>query len=573
MEILRVENVSFTYRGAASRTLDNVSFSVEEGDFVTLCGSTGCGKTTLLRLIKRELAPRGELLGEIYFADRRLSCLTERESAQQIGFVMQSPEHQLVTDKVWHELTFTAENLNMDRSLAARRIAEVSAYLGLEGLLSRRTDELSGGQKQLVALASVLVSSPRLLLLDEPTSQLDPVAASDFIATLRRLNSDMGLTVIISEHRTEELFAVSNKLLFAHGGTVDSIDEPTRLAELPYKAEIYPFMPTSAKMFCALDGKGDCPLDVRGGRRFAERVFGERACDAEHNALKGGAGAASPCDECADTHATAGQRSTAGRATAKAERAAPVALELSDVFFRYARELPDALSSLSLSVREGEIFCIVGGNGSGKSTALAVAAGLRKPYRGQVRVFGKRLSEYRAGELYSSCLSMLMQDVQTMFTKFTVREELGGFEPPFDISHLYDSHPYDLSGGEAQLVALARVLASSPRLLLLDEPTKGLDGEKKELFVRLLKKLRSDGITVLCVTHDVEFAARCADRCAMFFGGRTVSVEETASFFADNSVYTTAARRITRSICEDAVTLDGILALFGRDMAEVTRCL
>lgn len=332
-------------------------------------------------------------------------------------------------------------------------------------------------------------------------------------------------------------------------------------------------MPTSAKMFCALDGKGECPLDVRGGRRFAERVFREMSCAAELNAAEHGAEAASTRGESAGLSGTEVREGKAGRVARASAKAEVAVLELSDVSFRYARELPDALSSLSLSVRAGEIFCIVGGNGSGKSTALAVAAGLRKPYRGQVRVFGKKLSEYRAGELYSSCLSMLMQDVQTMFTKFTVREELGGFEPPFDISHLYDSHPYDLSGGEAQLVALARVLASSPRLLLLDEPTKGLDGEKKELFVRLLKKLRADGITVLCVTHDVEFAAQCADRCAMFFGGRAVSVEETSRFFADNSVYTTAARRITRSICEDAVTLDGILALFGRDPSEVTRCL
>lgn len=539
MEILSLENVSFTYPSAKESTVKNVSFSVSEGDFVTLCGPTGCGKTTLLRIIKRELTPKGMLSGEIYFKSRPLSSLTDRECAESIGFVMQSPEHQLVTDKVWHELAFSAENINMDKGLAARRIAEVSAYLGIEHLLSHRTAELSGGQKQLTALASVLVTSPSLVILDEPTSQLDPVSAADFIATLRRINRDMGLTVIISEHRTEELFAVSDKLLFAHDGTLSCIDNLKKIPHSACRESLLPFMPTSTRLFCTLGGDGDCPLDVRSGRRYAEKMFSSNMT-------------------C--YHAEKRESDDVRR---------PVVLEMCDVSYRYARDLPDALSSLSLCVREGEIFCIVGGNGSGKSTALAVAAGLCRPYRGQVRIFGKKISEYRSGELYRGCLSMMMQDVQTMFTASTVREELGNFTPPFDISSLYDSHPYDLSGGEAQLVALARALSTAPKLLLLDEPTKGLDGEKKEMFVRLLKSLRENGTTVLCVTHDVEFAAMCADKCAMFFCGKAVSVENTREFFAENSVYTTAARRMTRGIVDGAITLEDLLAL--HDSEEI-RC-
>ncbi len=565
MEILRLENVSFAYPQSSGRAVRDVSFSVEAGDFVTVCGPTGSGKTTLLRLLKCEIAPRGELSGKIYLEGRTFDEFTEACLASTVGFVMQSPAHQLVTDRVWHELAFSLENFNVDRSTAARRIAEISAYFGIERLLDRRCDELSGGEAQLVALASVMVMSPRVLILDEPTSRLDPVAAADFIASLRRLNRDTGLTVIISEHRTEELICDGDKLLFMENGKVSYYGEATRAVSSDARSSLLPFMPSAARIFSSLGGEGACPLDVRGGRRFLDGLSTERFGSLASTINGEGKRGKTTCSDSTlndVTHDidTSGKKHH-GEMTERA-------LEFKNVSFRYARELPDVLSSLSFKVNKGEIFCILGANGSGKSTALGAAAGLYHPYSGEIRVFGKKLRDYKNGSLYDGCLSLLVQEINSVFVKSTVREELGDAPVPFDISDLLDRHPYDLSGGEAQLVALARVLATSPRLLMLDEPTKGLDAPYRERLVEILKKLKENGTTVLCVTHDTTLAASCADRCAMFFRGQIVSVAPTREFFAANEIYTTAVGRMTCRRSFASVTEEELLTRFGVNTSE-----
>ncbi len=213
--------------------------------------------------------------------------------------------------------------------------------------------------------------------------------------------------------------------------------------------------------------------------------------------------------------------------------------------------MPEAVGNRNFEVHRGEIFCLLGRNGSGKSTPLSLAAGVRKAYAGEIRIFGKRLKDYKAGSLYKVCVSMLPQDVQTLFIADTVKEELEEvrFRPellPFDLSQLSERHPYDLSGGEQQLLGLAKVMASDPKLLLLDEPTKGLDAYAKKEIAGVLRKLRDRGVTIVFVTHDVEFAAALADRCALVFRGEVTSEGETAGFFSENSFYTTAANRMTR---------------------------
>ena len=533
MAYLAVENLTFTYPNCTGPAIQGVSLTVEKGEFLAVCGPTGCGKSTLLRLMKRELAPLGDLCGEITVDGKPQAALSDREAACRIGYVMQKPEHQIVTDKVWHELAFGLENLGLPQPDIARRVAEMAAYFGIEDWFDKAVATLSGGQKQLLNLASVMVMQPELLILDEPTAQLDPIAAAEFIATVRKLNRELGLTVIITEHRLEEVIPVCDRLLVLRSGRVLDCDTPRavvgRLADMP---ELTPFMPAAARLFHAVGAKGECPLDVREGRAFVERQG----------------------------------RTGSLLQEAPLDASAAPALEFRDVYFRYARSAPDVLCGMSFTVREGELCCVLGGNGSGKSTTLSVAAALNRAYSGEVRVFGKRLKEYRNQALYRGCLTLLPQDVQSVFLRDTVREELAecGASPdalPFDFTPLLDKHPYDLSGGEQQLVALAKVLATKPRLLLLDEPTKGVDATAKARLIGVLKALKAQGMTLVIVTHDVEFAAECADRCCFVFRGQIVSAGTPRAFFRQNSFYTTAISRMTRGLIDGAVTVEDAAAI------------
>ena len=526
MELLTIKDLTFTYPETASPAIKGVNLTVNEGEFAVLCGATGSGKSTLLRLLKRELSPRGDISGSIYYKGTNAEALSPRIAAAKIGFVMQNPEQQIVTDKVWHELSFGLENMGLPPREIAMRVSETASYFGMESWFEKSVCELSGGQKQLLNLASVMAMHPDVVILDEPTAQLDPIAATDFINTLKKLNTDLSLTVIMVEHRLEEVIPLCDRLIILKDGAVSHNGDPRRVIEqLQPDDDILAAMPSSVRLYHRLSGQGSCPLTVCEGRQFLQANF--------RNTIK-------------------------SLPSATYEHSSKTALEFEEVFFRYERDLPDVLRGVNFSVYENEIFCILGGNGSGKTTTLNTAAGLVKPYSGAVKVFGKKIKEYKNQTLYKECLSMLPQDVGTVFLRNTVREELNDAkteELPFDISHLYGKHPYDLSGGEQQLVALARVLSTKPKLLLMDEPTKGLDAHKKSQMITILKKLKETGVTVVIVTHDVEFAAECADRCALFFRGAVMSVDTPAEFFASNRFYTTAASRMSRGFYDKTVTV------------------
>ena len=529
MEILAIRDLSFTYPQCSSAAVKNVSFTLERGDFAVLCGATGSGKSTFLRMLKRELTPLGEKKGSIIFCGTELSQLSDRKAASEVGFVMQNPEQQIVTDKVWHELAFGLENMGTPPDEISRRIAEMASYFGIGDWYDKDTAQLSGGQKQLLNLASVLVMQPKLLILDEPTAQLDPIAAADFISTVRRLADDFSITVIMAEHRLEEVVPICDRLLVMEQGQLIASAPPAEvIAALKSREDILCGMPAASRLYARLGIGGACPLTVREGRAFIENNYSNRSPQLQQDEY---------------TH-----KSNA-------------ALEFGDVYFRYERSGRDILCGLSLRIYENELFCILGGNGSGKTTALSAAAGLLRAYSGRIKVFGKKLKDYRNRSLYKECLAMLPQDVQTVFLKSTVSEDLKECGAdlsvlPYDISHLLDKHPYDLSGGEQQLAALAKVLAAKPKLLLLDEPTKGLDAAAKQTMMTVLRGLKEKGVTVVIVTHDVEFAAACADRCAMFFGGRIASVGTPHEFFPQNSFYTTAVSRMTRGFYDGVVTLE-----------------
>ena len=532
MEILTVKNLSFRYPTNPNPTLKNLSFSVEEGEFLTVCGATGSGKSTLLRLLKKELAPVGHCDGEILLEGKPLS---EEGFSSEIGYVMQHPEQQIVTDKVWHELAFGLENQNLPQSEIRRRVAEMASYFGMEDLFFRDTASLSGGQKQLLNLASVMVMNPKILLLDEPTAQLDPIAASDFIATLHKLHREFSLTVILIEHRLEEVMPLSDRLLILENGELLALEPPKEAVQkIADRADLLLSMPCAVRLCTALSDHMDKnpPMSVREGREWIRNTYKN-----ENAALP-------------DTPFP------------KKEKV----LEWDRVFFRYEKNSPDILSSLCFSVFEGECFCILGGNGAGKSTMLRVTSGLLKPYAGTVRLFGKKLKEYTGGTLYKNNLAYLPQDVTTVFLRNTVREEfedsgvsLSAF--PYDFSALLEKHPYDLSGGERQLVALAKILATEPKVLLLDEPTKGLDAHAKGEVISVLRALKEKNVTVIAVTHDTEFSAELADRVALFFRGELISSDTPRKFFSQNRFYTTPISRMTRGYFENAVTVSDAAAL------------
>lgn len=522
MALLDIKNLTFTFAEKTEPSLSDLSFSLERGSFAVLAGATGSGKSTLMRLIKRELSPQGARNGEILFSGTNIEQLTPRDAASRIGYVCQRPDEQIVTDKVWHELAFGLENLGVEKSEIASRVAEMAAFFGIEDWYDRDVYTLSGGEKQLLSLASVMVMRPELLLLDEPTSRLDPIAAAGFMEEIRKINHDLGVTVLIAEHRLDDCLPLADTLIVLEKGRLLASGETCASIDLIRENESLMLgMPAVFRLFHKLGSK-KIPLTVRDGRRMLTE-------DYEYTDI-------------------------AFKTTLTKENE-PV-LELKNVYFRYERDGEDVLEALDLTVAAGEIHCLLGGNGSGKSTLLSLAGALHKPYTGEVKIFGKPVSKYKEGMLYENCLSMLPQDVQTLFTKESVAEELRTVaEPVFDFKPLMDSHPYDLSGGEQQKLAFDLALRSNPKLLLLDEPTKGLDARSKQELGEFLAKLKERGVTILIVTHDLEFAAEYGSRISLLFRGRIVSEGTPEEFFRRNSFYTTTAVRLTGGCVKGAVTV------------------
>ena len=587
--ILNIEKLSFVYptqpngkapdnKTAAENTdtaaLKNCSLHINEGEFVVLCGRSGCGKTTLLRLIKREIAPHGKRTGNIFYNDLPIESLDLHTSASEIAYVAQNPEAQIVTDKVWHEMAFGMENLGADTEKIRLRVGETANYFGINTWFRRETATLSGGQKQLLNLAAAMTMAPRLLLLDEPTSQLDPIAATNFINTLYKLNRGMGITVIIAEHRLEELFPIADRVIVMDGGEVIANDAPRKVCRMLSDHPVSAAFPAATRIFAGIFQKTgrtvnmeapsleNIPLTVREGREFLKAFVGNRPV----------AG-----DEIKNKNESLSPESVCGEAVDAVD--VPPAVVMKNVWFRYERNSADILRGTGLSVKCGEIFSVLGGNGSGKTTMLKVLSGISCAYRGRTELFGKNIKDYSRIGLHRGNVALLPQNVDSVFIKKTVREDLldicrimgmsreesgravDEMAERLGISEFVraDRHPYDLSGGEMQKCALAKVLLTRPRLLLLDEPTKGIDAYAKNGLGEILKSLKSGGVTVIIVTHDVEFAAEVSDRVALFFDGEVLSPATPQKFFGSNYFYTTAPSRISRDIFTDTVTVSDLL--------------
>lgn len=540
MAHIHIQNLSFSYPGANTPALSEVNLSVAPGEYVLLCGKSGSGKTTLLRHLKTVLAPHGLRSGSVTLDGVPLEQVSPGSQAARIGFVMQDPDDQIVTDKVWHELAFGLENLGCDQKAMRLRVAEMASFFGIQDWFHREVSELSGGQKQLVNLASIMAMQPEVLILDEPTSQLDPIAASDFLGTLKKINRELGTTILITEHRMEDVFPAADRVVVMEQGRITAAGEPREVARQLYEADspLFSALPAPVRIFFADQRAGSVPLTVREGRQWLRGFF----------------------------------REPPRRVSLPPEPEFPAgkvpALEIREGWYRYERNGPDVLRGIGFSVPQGSFFAIVGGNGTGKSTTLKAVCGICKLYRGNVRLFGKELKSYRNG-LFKGNLAMLPQDPKSLFVKQTLREDLAEMGSGkiseiarlCQVEHLLDAHPSDLSGGETQRAALAKVLLSEPKLLLLDEPTKGIDSFFKQSFAALLKKLCRGGMTVVMVSHDIEFCAEHADLVGMFFDGQLLTTDTPRRFFGSNSFYTTAANRMSRGIFQNAVTAADVAAL------------
>ena len=548
MAHFEIRNLTFSYAAAKGRhSLENVSLSIEQGEFLVLCGASGSGKSTLLRQLKAVLTPSGKRSGEVLFHGVPLSQVPDRDQAAKIGFVMQNPDDQIVTDKVWHELAFGLESLGCDQKTMRARVAEMACYFGIQDWFHRDVATLSGGQKQLLNLASIMAMQPEVLILDEPTSQLVPIAASDFLNTVRKINTELGTTVIITEHRLEDIFPYADRAVVMDDGRILADDTPSRVGQLLFARNhpMFTAMPTPVRVFYGAGCSGESPLTVRQGRSWLSREFPEAP---EKNTVP---------------------------APGLPEEVENPALMLKELWFRYEKDSPDILRGVSAEVPAGSLYAILGGNGAGKSTTLKAISGICRPYRGKITLFGKPMEKYKSSELFRGCLAMLPQDPKSLFVKKTVREELEEMTKDTSaiseiarlcqIESLLASHPYDLSGGEQQRAALAKVLLTKPRLLLLDEPTKGIDCFFKETFAKILADLKAQGITVVMVSHDVEFCARYADVVAMFFDGQILTADTPRRFFGANSFYTTAAHRMSRHVFDGAVTAEDVIALYRKN--------
>ncbi|MFQ9509774.1 MAG: ABC transporter ATP-binding protein [Lachnospiraceae bacterium] len=549
MEEIEFRNVSFFYPGCSNPALKEINIKINRSEFIIICGKSGCGKSTLLRHLKKNLIPYGKLDGNVCYGGIDIDKLDQRVSASEIGFVSQSPENQIVTDKVWHELAFGLESLGYKNDDIKRRVAEMASFFGIQTWFHKNISELSGGQKQLLNLASIMAMQPKVLVLDEPTSQLDPIAATEFLDTLQKINRELGTTIILSEHRLEEAFPMADQVIVMDNGRVllkDSVEKVGNFLQENENA-MFQGLPVSMRVYAKVKTDLKCPVTVRDGRIWLEQLFD--------------AGATTPAIDV----------------PIDKKREQNTLISIKDVWYRYEKNSPDIIKGMSFDIKKGELFSIVGGNGVGKSTALKLTSGIIKPYRGSITIHGEKGSMRKKKQ--SMKIGVVPQNPQAVFTEITAEEELyemlyyeKGREKEkikkvvdmlelMELSHLSKANPYDLSGGEQQRLAIGKILLMEPELLLLDEPTKGLDPYFKSVLATILKKLQQNGVTILMVTHDIEFCAEYASRCAMMFDGALISAQNPREFFCGNSFYTTAANRMSRTVFKDAITCQDVIKL------------
>jgi energy-coupling factor transporter ATP-binding protein EcfA2 len=599
--IIQIRDLTFAYAAGDEPVLSDINIDIGSGEFVIIMGSSGSGKTTLLKMLKRNMIPAGRYSGRVYIYGKEADKLTDRENAAGIGYVSQDPDNQIVTDKVWHELAFGLENLGMDNVTIRKKVAEMSEYFGITGWYDREVSKLSGGQKQILNLASVMVMQPGILLLDEPTANLDPLAAIRFLDVVKRINQELGVTVVMVEHNLEHIYADADRIIAIDKGRVAANSSPKKAAAdiIAAGSFLIEGLPVASRLYSGYNKKNgnsvvsynnvnidsnnkdnhilldEIPLTVKEGRRWYvnyKKVYGKDITK-DKDKINNFAGKSIINDKVIKKDVLEEDNITGNKnkkrigfikknnlenksSRKNTDNIENTVCQLKNVSYSYNKKLPYIIDGVDVSFKEGRITAILGGNGAGKSTMLKLIAGIIKP------VCGKIISNKR--------IIMLPQDPKAVFTEVSVEEELAEvlmdkgngiynnmpmedkreiveqIIEEFGLNDIRKNNPYDISGGQQEKLAIAKVLLLKPEVLLLDEPTNGLDPYFKKTLGKLLKKINADGVTIIIVSHDLEFVDSFCDDVIMLFDRKVAAQDSTHKFLRDNMFYTTNYYRIIK---------------------------
>ena len=605
MALIEFNNFSFAYMnsdGSESqvKSLDKINLEIDYGDFVLLCGPSGCGKTTLLTNLKKELMPAGRRSGEIKFNGTRVIDMDEISSACDIGYLFQNPDSQIVTDTVIQEIAFPLENIGLPTEEIRNRISEIVAFFGINDILHKNVNELSGGQKQLVNLCSLLVLRPKVLLLDEPMSQLDPIASYEFLSIVRRLNEEFSITVILSEHKADSIFPFIDKAVFLKEGKIEFVDNAHNICSEVIDDEIFEnYLPAVTKIYNSLSVKYpsliklNTPLSIREGRRCLNIIHDDLIKINDSNANSDNLDSINLHHINKKYHSQEksgilDKISLGGNKNAL--------INMNGIYFAYEKGNL-ILKNVDFELEKGDFVSLIGGNGVGKSTFLQLLVGILKPIKGKVKYKkGIKLAYVHQNpmihfskdnvkeEFLESILeSKLLNNSDVIFNKetydnllkmsneeFIESDVLNGLEFDsiefkfkeliefFDICDLIDKHPYDCSGGEQQKIVIVKALLQNADVLVLDEPTKGLDPISSKNLANILNSLRDNGITIIMTSHDLDFVANNCKRCLMLFDKDIQIDDDPKVIFAENNFYTTFVNRMVKDYVPEIVTLDDL---------------
>lgn len=555
MKQFEIKNLSFSYAQNQNEVLSDLSFSVNKGEFFVICGPSGCGKTTLMKLLKPELSPKGKKTGQVLFENQEVSELSLKTTASQIGFVSQDTDYQIVTHTAMSELSFGLENLGFDSNTIALRLAEITAYFSMSSWLNKNVNELSGGQRQLLSLASVLILYPKVLILDEPTSQLDPMASEIFIDTLRKINAELGITIIITEHRLENILPISSSILVLNKGKKIYNDKVEQIFSSNQNLDFFkPSLPTPMRIYSEFGSKSACPITISEGKNWLETLLPPE--NIKYNSLE--------------------------KDKSKSE-SNPI-IKLKNLYFKYPNTNKLVVNGASLAINENTIHAILGSNAVGKTTLLKLITGILKTKTGKIKIYNKNIHSYKQNELYSDLISVMPQKVQTMFSCETVLEQMqhqlsdkklstqqkqtkiDEIAKLLGITDIYNHHPYDISGGQMQKLGLALVLLQNPKIIFLDEPTKGMDAEFKIELAKIFLSLKQQGVSIVLISHDTEFCASYCDECSLMFEGKIVASGNRQEFFSNNFFFTTAAKKLSRELFDNTITCEEVISLCKKNL-------
>lgn len=599
--IIQIRDLTFAYAAGDEPVLSDINIDIGSGEFVIIMGSSGSGKTTLLKMLKRNMIPAGRYSGRVYIYGKEADKLTDRENAAGIGYVSQDPDNQIVTDKVWHELAFGLENLGMDNVTIRKKVAEMSEYFGITGWYDREVSKLSGGQKQILNLASVMVMQPGILLLDEPTANLDPLAAIRFLDVVKRINQELGVTVVMVEHNLEHIYADADRIIAIDKGRVAANSSPKKAAAdiIAAGSFLIEGLPVASRLYSGYNKKNgnsvvsynnvnidsnnkdnhilsdEIPLTVKEGRRWYvnyKKVYGKDITK-DKDKINNFAGKSIINDKVIKKDVLEEDNITGNKnkkrigfikknnlenksSRKNTDNIENTVCQLKNVSYSYNKKLPYIIDGVDVSFKEGRITAILGGNGAGKSTMLKLIAGIIEPVRGKI-ISNKRII-------------MLPQDPKAVFTEVSVEEELAEvlmdkgngiynnmpmedkreiveqIIEEFGLNDIRKNNPYDISGGQQEKLAIAKVFLLKPEVLLLDEPTNGLDPYFKKTLGKLLKKINAGGVTIIIVSHDLEFVDSFCDDVIMLFDRKVAAQDSTHKFLRDNMFYTTNYYRIIK---------------------------